>query len=143
MKPVLTILFSLFLLGASAQSKEEVRVMAQARALNEAVFGKRDSAFLARVFATGLTYGHSGGKLESREQALDGIVHNKSKYTDVALGPTTVAIEGKTAVTRYLMTGNEHKADGTVVPLKLHIVLTWAKVKKDWKLLARQAVKMN
>ncbi len=134
----LCLLCGLFL---SAQDNKD-QVLLKARQLNEAVFVKKDSSFLSGLFLEKLTYGHSSGKVENRKDALHNIIHNTSVYENVQLSGEEAWLKNKTAVTRYLLTATEKKADGSSSPLKLHIVLVWAKEKKDWKLLSRQAVRV-
>jgi hypothetical protein len=128
---------------AFAQSKAEIELLANARSLNQAVFVNKDSASLDRLFSEKLSYGHSSGKLETKQEAIYNITRNTSTYADVNLSATSVWIEGKTAVTRYILMANEMNKEGKVNLLKLHILLVWAKEKKGWRLLARQAVRLS
>ena len=125
------------------QNREEIAVLANARLLHTTVFKTKDSATLVKLFSEKLSYGHSGGKIESMKEAMEGIIHNTSVYEDLNLGPTSIWMDDHTAITRYMMTANEKTKDGKINSLKLHIVLVWAKEKKEWKLLARQAVKVQ
>jgi hypothetical protein len=142
MKRIVFLLSFFISLKALAQGRDERTVLSNVRALHQAVFATKDSMTLDRLFASELTYGHSGGKLENRQEALHNIVHNQSTYADLKLeGTVSVLMQNKTAVTRHLMSAIEKKKDGTSVPLKLNIMLVWVKDRKDWKLMARQAVK--
>ncbi len=137
------LLISLFLFfSAFAQNKEEIAVLANARLLNNAVFVQKDSLVLSRLFSDKLSYGHSGGKVENRSEAISGILSNQSVYTAVSLSETTVWMEEKTAITRYTMQATETKKDGIAAPLKINILLVWVKTKGNWKLVGRQAVKL-
>jgi hypothetical protein len=128
---------------AGAQSKDEARVLAAVRGVHGAVFVQKDSAALDGLLAREVTYGHSGGKLEARADMIRAASRNTSVYTGVEMGPVQVLLNGKTAVTRYLLTGTENKADGTKVELKLNILQVWVKEGKTWKMMARQAVKAS
>jgi len=143
MKQTLLFLTLLISLTAGAQNRDEIALLGGTRNLQLAIFGSRDSIVLSNLFARQVSYGHSGGKLENREEAIRNIVHNKSTYTGLEIGPINVLIEGNSAVTRHQLIAEEHKADGTTVPLKLHIIMMWTKEKKSWKMLARQAVKVS
>ena len=125
-------LFLLFVgFAANAQNKDEVAVLSNARALSNIVFGSKDSVSLERLLSNNLSYGHSGGKIENKKEAVHNITHNQSTYADVTLSPTSLWIEGASAVTRYTMTANETTKEGKVNALKLHIVLFWVKKKKQ------------
>ena len=140
----LVLLFSVFIsVMALAQNRDEIAVLNNARSLNNAVFVKKDSITLEKLFSEKLSYGHSSGKIENKQEALRGILGNQSMYAEVNLGPTSLWIEDKTAVTRYLLMATETTKEGKVNPLKLHIMLVWTKDKGGWKLLSRQAVKVS
>jgi ketosteroid isomerase-like protein len=130
-------------LAATAQTRKDVKILAATWKLHMAVFRDKDSATLADMFADQLTYGHSSAKIENREEAILGIIHNKSTYKSVTMGGISVCMSGSTAISRYNYETDEVKPDGTISHLKLHILLVWAKEKKKWKLLARQAVKIS
>lgn len=132
-----------FSLAATAQGRNDAAVLGQNRLLHTAVFETKDSLTVASLFSEKLSYGHSGGKIESKAAAIQGIIHNASTYFELSMGGTSLWMEGNTAITRHSMTANEKKADGTVHPLHLHIVCTWVKEGKTWKLLSRQAVKLG
>ncbi len=140
----LILLISLFTsLPGFAQQKEEVAVLSGSRALHLAVFRDKDSVSLNKLFSDKLSYGHSGGKLENKSEAIRNISRNLSVYEDLAMSPVSVWIEGQTAIARYQMSANEKTIDGKLNPLKLYILLVWIKEKNDWRVIARQAVKGN
>src|SRR5688500_18891102 len=112
MKKIMSFLCLFVSLAVLGQSKDEIAVLNHARELNNAVFVKKDSALLAKLFSAKLSYGHSGGKIENRQEALNGILGNQSTYTDVNLGPTSLMLEDKTAVTRYIFTATETTKEG-------------------------------
>jgi hypothetical protein len=134
---ILSILFS------KAQSKKEIELMSRARLLGNTVFGTRDSLTLEDLFAKTATYGHSGGKIQTREQAITEISHNHSVYNETEV-PSLQPIfyDDKTAIVRTGYTGTETHEDGTVTQLHLGIVLMWVKEDGKWKLFGRQAYKL-
>lgn len=88
-----------------------------------------------------LTYGHSGGHIDDAKEFVEKLVSKKSDFLTIDITNQTVNIVGNTAIVRhhfYATTADAGKAPGDVT---LDILLVWAKVKNDWKLLARQAVK--
>ncbi len=88
-----------------------------------------------------LTYGHSGGHIDDATEFVEKLVSKKSDFVTIDITNQKVDIVGNTAIVRhhlYATTADAGKAPGDVT---LDIVLVWTKVKKDWKLLARQAVK--
>lgn len=140
-------LFSLLLLmsiafAVTAQSRNEKVITEKVLALNKAIFADKDSIALNNLLAKEITYGHSGGKVETRAEMIHGAISNKSVYANLATNNITVLFAKNTAVTRHVITANETAADGKITPLKLNVLQVWIKEKKDWKLLARQAVKL-
>jgi len=125
------------------QSKQERDVLANSRLLHKTVFGTRDSSALEELFASTLTYGHSSGKIQNRAEAIDGIIHNKSTYTDTSLKSYNVMINDDAAIVRYVIRETETNAEGKALPLRLSIMLVWVKEKGKWKLFGRQAVRLT
>lgn len=142
MRIPLTILSLFLLLSGNAQNKEEIRILANTRLLHQTVFGTKDSLVLEKLFGSVVSYGHSSGKVENRQEAIQGILRNRTIYQDLQIDGIQVQIEGTTAVTRHVMMATELTVDNQQRPLKLMVVLVWAKQKKEWKLMARQAVKV-
>jgi ketosteroid isomerase-like protein len=143
MKLIITILFAFFLTAGLAQYKPIKQVSDKALELHKAIFIDKDSLALENLLSYEVNYGHSGGKVENRKEVIDNASHNKSTYTDIKTEINQVVVNDNTAVVRCLLTGTETKDDGKVIPLKLSILQTWTKVKKSWKLMGRQAVKVN
>ena len=124
------------------QSKQEIEILVNSRRLHQTVFGTKDSAALEQLFASTLTYGHSNGRIQNRAEAMDGIIHNKSTYTDTSLKSYNVMINDDVAIVRYVLRETETNAEGKAVPLRLSIMLVWVKEKGKWKLFGRQAVRL-
>jgi len=126
-----------------AQYKPIKQVSDKALELHKAIFIDKDSLALESLLSYKVNYGHSGGKVENRKEVIENASHNKSTYTDIKTEINQVIVNDNTAVVRCLLTGTETKEDGKVIPLRLSILQTWNKVKKHWKLMGRQAVKVN
>jgi ketosteroid isomerase-like protein len=87
-------------------------------------------------------YEHSSGKIENRQQAISGIIHNQSKYEeDILPTPVSVVEKGDSIVTKKVFKAVEKKADGTTGQLNITIELVWIKENGDWKLIRRKATK--
>ena len=124
------------------QSKQEIEILANSRLLQKTVFGTKDSATLDGLLASTLTYGHSSGKVQNRQEAVAGIIHNKSVYTDTSVKAYNVLINGNVATVRYEMRETETNGEGKISPLKLGVMLVWVQEKGKWKLFGRQAVRL-
>ena len=145
MKKILFILtFSFVCSIARAQSKQEKALMERTYLLSQTVFGTKDSATVEDLFAKKLTYGHSSGKMETREEAIMAITKNKSRYTDTAISNISVISDGDdVAIVRCHFKATEQKADGTTSPLNLGLMLVWVKEGGKWRLMGRQAIKLS
>lgn len=143
MKKILALLVLVVMVVASkAQVKDEKLIEAQVQAFNKAIFIVKDTAVLSQLLATEVTYGHSGGKLETRTEMLKGVMDDTKVYSDVKTEVGTMVFSGKTVAVRHVISATQKEADGKVSPLKLQVLQVWVKEKKAWKLLARQAVKL-
>jgi hypothetical protein len=142
MKYYLLISFFVISLFAGAQSaKDEKQITERTQLLSSTIFGTKDSVTLERLFAAKASYGHSHGNLQTRDEAIKGVVKNKSVYTDTSVKDIKVILGSKkTAIVRYLFDANENKTDGTVTPLHFSMMLVWIKEHGEWKLFGRQAV---
>ena len=143
MKKILSVIFLFACTAAFAQSKDEKELTEKTYLLSNTVFGSKDSIILDNLAARTLTYGHSHGKLQTREEMIQSVTRNKSIYTDTAIWDMKIFINGKTAIVRYLFKAKENKRDGTVAILDLGMMLVWVKEKREWKLMGRQAVSLR
>jgi ketosteroid isomerase-like protein len=139
-KLICLIMISGIINSTMAQTKEETAVTAAVETLRKAMVDG-DKAGLQKVTADQLSYGHSSGKVEDKATFVDNIVSGKSDFVTIDLTNQTVAVVGDAAIVRHTLaaTTNDGGNPGNV---KLNILLVWQKQKGEWKLLARQAVKV-
>ena len=128
--------------SGNAQNKELQSVSKMVEIAHRAIFIDKDSSTLEKIFAEEITYGHSGGKLENRKETIENVAHNQSIYTDISIDSITVFINGNTAISRYILKGDELNKSNKLTHLHLNILMTWIKDNKQWKMLARQATKI-
>ena len=100
-----------------------------------------DKASLEAIAADDLTYGHSGGKVEDKAEFVRAIVSGESDFKTIDLTEQTMTIVGNVALVRHKLAA-ETNNKGVPGTAKLAVLLVWMKQKGDWKLLARQAVKI-
>jgi hypothetical protein len=142
MKYVLLLILIFTGLVVFSQSRKEIDVLARNRLLQKTVFGTKDSITLEDLFAKTATYGHSNGKIETREEAIRNISNNKSSYTDTSLKNYNIIFNDDVAIVRYVMRETETNIEGKATPLNLSIMLVWVEEKGKWKLFGRQAVRL-
>ncbi|MGC4102265.1 nuclear transport factor 2 family protein [Ferruginibacter sp.] len=143
MKKYIYIVCLLTSLNAAAQGKQDRAVMSKSQQLMDIVFGSKDSASLDALFAKTLIYGHSSGKIQNREEAIQGIIHNKSVYTEKGITPLSVRKSGDSVIVTKVFNATEKKGDGTEAPLNISIDMVWIKESGEWKLARRQAYKIQ
>jgi ketosteroid isomerase-like protein len=133
-------LLPLFVSRSFAQDKEENAVAAAVETLRKAMIDP-DKAILEKLTMDELSYGHSSGVVQTRQEFIEALTSGKSDFVTIELSQQTVKVVGKTALVRHVLTGttNDGGKPGTV---KLSVLLVWQEVKGEWKLLARQAVKV-
>lgn len=141
LKYIFSFIFLISTATSIAQSKKEVQVNAAVEKLKLAmVSGER--AALESIAAEQLTYGHSGGLIETKSQFVEKIASGQSDFVTIELKNQSITISGNTAIVRHELHGttNDNNKPGEV---HLRIMLVWQKQAKEWKLLGRQAVKIT
>ena len=128
-------------IGLQAQDKAEAAVAATVEKLRK-VMVDGDKAELESIASEKLSYGHSGGHVEGKAEFVEKIVSGKSDFVTIELKDQTISISGKTAIVRHRLnaTTNDNGKPGEV---HLLVLLVFQKENKQWKLLARQAVKAS
>jgi ketosteroid isomerase-like protein len=122
-----------------AQSKQEKAVASAITTLTKAMVDG-DKGVLEKYTSDKLSYGHSSGVVQNKNEFVEAIVSGKSDFVTIDLTNQTISVSGNTAIVRHILsaTTNDSGKPGTV---KLSILLVWQKMHGQWKLLARQAVK--
>lgn len=131
--------FFLIVLIGQAQTKKEVAVQNAVNNLIAAMIsGDREA--LTSVASARLSYGHSGGHVEGRNEFVEKIASGKSDFVTIDLADQTIDIVGKTAIIRHNFNATTNDG-GKPSTVKLKVLLIFQKEKGSWKMLARQAVK--
>jgi ketosteroid isomerase-like protein len=99
-----------------------------------------DIKTLSALTTSKLTYGHSSGKIENKEQFLQTFKSGASDFVKINIEGQTIDITGTTAIVRHLFDAdtNDNNKPGHIT---LKIMTVWQKQGSKWILLARQAVK--
>lgn len=143
MKHFAIVLLSLTLLiKVQAQSKAETQVAEATMQLTKAMV-EGDRATLEKLAAANLSYGHSGGHIDDKKEFVEKIASGNSDFISIDLTEQTISISGKTAIVRHILTGKTHDKGKDPANIHLRIILVWQKQAGQWKLLARQAVKIT
>lgn len=96
---------------------------------------------LADLFADDLSYGHSDGKLDTKASISGSLLDGSSDFTTIDLSEQTVSVSGDVAIVRHRLVADTNDS-GRPGHVKLKILLVWQRQDGDWRLLARQAVRI-
>jgi ketosteroid isomerase-like protein len=132
------------LLGAApvvAQSGDEAAVAQAVEAFRNAML-KADRSQFEALTADQLSYGHSSGRIENKAEFIDAATSGRSTWKFITLTDQTTQIVGNTAIVRHTLTG-ETERDGKTNPVKIGVLMVWHKPDGQWKLLGRQAVRLE
>lgn len=125
-----------------AQSKAETRVAAATEQLRKAMVDG-DRAVLEHLASGLLSYGHSGGHIDDKKEFVEKIASGNSDFLSIDLTEQTILVSGKTAIVRHILKAKTHDKGKDPADINLRIILVWQKQGGQWKLLARQAVKIT
>lgn len=141
-KRIFLFLFCFLSLQAAlqAQTKDEKEVAQAVETLRSGMISG-DRKVLEKIAATDLSYGHSSGKIEDKAAFVQAIVSGESDFVNIDLSDQTVKVVGNTALVRHNLSAATNN-NGVAGNVKLAILLVWQKQNGQWKLLARQAVKI-
>ncbi len=140
-----TLLYSLVLLlttGTLALARpgaDSVAVAQAVESLRKAMIDA-DKSTLERLLADQLTYGHSGGNIETKAAFIESLVSGTSDFVTIDLSNQTISIVDKTALVRHQLVASTSNR-GVAAQINISVLLVWIKQGNQWKLLARQAVK--
>jgi ketosteroid isomerase-like protein len=123
-----------------AQTKKETGVANAVEQLRKAMVDG-DSVMLDKLVCSQLSYGHSGGHIDDKKEFMHKLTSGGSDFVIIELTEQTITVSKNVAVVRHILNAatNDGGKPGTV---HLAVLLVWQKLHGDWKLLARQAVKM-
>ncbi len=143
MKQFLFVLFTLTtFINVQGQSKAESQVATATKELTKAMVDG-DRATLEKLAADQLNYGHSGGHIDDKKEFVEKIASGNSDFLSIDITEQTITISGKTAIVRHILTAKTHDKGKAPADVHLRIILVWQKQGGQWKLLARQAVKIT
>jgi hypothetical protein len=137
------LLSALFLINftfVNAQSADEKKVAETVSALRQAMIDA-DKAVLENIIHEDLSYGHSGGAVETKAMLIESLLTGISDFKTMDLTEQTIKVVGKNAIVRHKLFA-ETANKGVASTAKLNVLLIFVKAKGKWLLLARQAAKI-
>lgn len=133
----------IFLLYSNAQvpSADEKQVAEAVETFRKALISA-DKNVLTAITADELSYGHSSGKIEDKAAFINGVLNDPIRFNEINLQEQTIRIAGNTAIVRHIFE-SKITNNGSPGEIKIRNLLIWQKQNKTWKLLARQAFRMQ
>ena len=127
---------------ALAQTNDEKAVADAVEQLRKAMIDA-NKAGLENLTAEKLSYGHSSGAMDDKKTFVEKIISGNSDFVSIDLTEQTISIRDNVAIVRHVLKGKTNDAGKGPAEVHLKILLIWQKQKGDWKLLARQAVRIT
>ncbi len=127
--------------AALAQSPDEAAAVARAVEELRAAMLAADRARLKALTAPELSYGHSGGAVESKAQFVEVIAGRRTVYRTIALSDQSVALAGENAIVRHVFQ-TDFESGGTPGSSRVGVLQVWQRRDGRWLLLARQAFRL-
>ena len=124
--------------GSSASAEQSVA--AAAEKLRVAMIDPTPAALTALV-ANDLSYGHSGGRVDTKDSFIGDLIAGKSDFVTIVITDQTIKVVGNTAIVRHALTADTNDS-GKPGKVQIKILGVWQQQGGQWKLLARQAVRV-
>ena len=125
---------------AAAQSADEAAVEQAMENLRKAMFARDSKGFEALV-SENVSYGHSAGRIENKQEFIKAALANKSVMKSLTFTDQTINVTGNHAIVRNTYNGVS-ELDGKTNTTKIGVLLVWAKESGAWRLYARQAFRL-
>ncbi len=125
---------------AAAQSADEAAVEQAMENLRKAMFARDATGFEALV-SENVSYGHSAGRIENKQEFIKAALANKSVMKSLTFTDQTIKVTGNHAIVRNTYNGVS-ELDGKTNTTKIGVLLVWAKEGGTWRLYARQAFRL-
>jgi hypothetical protein len=126
--------------SAGAQAADEAALAQSIEALRQGIL-QQDKAKLDQIAASQISYGHSDGRVETKEQFINGVMTRKQTVKSLNFPELKVFVVGNNAVARHIYLG-ESELDGKQSTTRIGALQVWQKQDGGWKLLARQGFRL-
>jgi Domain of unknown function (DUF4440) len=125
--------------GAEA-SADEAAVAENVEVLRKAILAA-DKSKLEQVASGQISYGHSDGRVQTKEEFINGVVTRKQTVKSLAFPDLKIAVVGNAAVARHIYLA-ESELEGKATTTRIGALQVWQKQEGAWKLLARQGFRL-
>ena len=102
----------------------------------------RDSATLTSITAPNLTYGHSSGNIQDKQEFIDDVMNGAFRFVSITNEHQTVTISGNVGIVRHILSAEATNA-GNPAKVRIGIIMVFQENENnEVVLLARQAYKL-
>lgn len=130
----------LLLSGSAAAAADEAAVKESVEILRRAQF-EADKGKLEQVTSAQVSYGHSDGRAETKEQFINGVMTRKQVVKSLTFPDLKVAVVGNAAIVRHIYL-SESELAGKATTTRIGALQVWQKQDGGWRLLARQGFRL-
>jgi len=130
-----------FNIKAQDANDPKMQVMMKMQDLKNALLSK-DSISLSGLLVDDISYGHSSGLIQTKSQLIRDVMSGFQEYKSIEASDLNVRIYDNTGIATLKLKVNL-SFGGNPMDLNLIATLTWVKINNAWKLVARQAVKLQ
>jgi len=139
---VLLSAFFTICISSKGQAPLEKEVLEVVEVLRTAMIDG-DKTTLEKVTSEFLSYGHSNGRVENKQEFVESLVSGRSDFVTMNLSEQTITVTSpKVALVRHTLDADILDG-GKPNTVKLKVLLVFQKEKAGWTLIARQAVKVT
>ena len=132
----------LFIVNSSFAQIDSVGLKSAMQELDKALLQKEE-VVLKSVLHKEVSYGHSNGWIQSKDDILNDFKSGKLVYNKIENNSSAIVRIDKKYATVKTNTNAEGVVNGTAFKLTLHVMQFWIKTKKGWQLIARQSAKLS
>lgn len=128
--------------GAAAAPEDDEHAVATAvEMLRVAMTSPIAATTLDQLADDQLSYGHSNGVVQTKAEFMGQLQSGESTFVRITLSDQSVHARDGVAVVRHTLTADTNDS-GKPGKVALKILMVWKKTGDQWRLLARQAVRL-
>lgn len=124
--------------AASAQSQPDAAGVEQRVEELRKLMVSPDQQKLEAILADQLTYGHSDGRVQTKQEIVDGLINHRSVFHSITLSNQTIITSGDVAVVRHRFEADA-VSNGKPGRPDIRVLQVWQRQGGSWRLLVRQA----
>ncbi|RYE33517.1 MAG: nuclear transport factor 2 family protein [Sphingobacteriales bacterium] len=102
-----------------------------------------NEAVLNKLTSEKLSYGHSSGLIENKQEFISSLASGKYNFLTIHLSDQDISIADDVAIVRHTLSATTHDMGKSKASINLKVLLVWKLKDGEWILLARQAVKVG